>query len=595
MNRYLLRIISTVLAVAMITLSFVGCGEEKPGDKVDIGYISGNYQMIIDSVDKINCDYLLVYRSNASYAELDSFVDFLEKLSSSSSATFQICPDTLNVTDGNQKIILLGNTLYNESSETADLMESIRSNNYYDYLLRGYDNTLSVCWISKYGREDAFNYILNTLLNDRFESRFKENYSYMYLSDRSDTPVVTIDDINIIQYSVVMSGSPSYIERSAAQRLVRAIKEATGVEVPLVTDAVEESRYEILIGDTNRGQTYVTQFFATKRYAIAQYSSKLILRGGQIEATSEAVIKFAQMVENASITAEPVHIKPNFCDTGSITTYGGENFSGYELVFSDEFNADTLNTKKWLVEDGAIVGYGDAAALMYFKPNRIKADGHNMIVSTVLGGTGYESGHITTQKSMSMKYGYVEVRAKMRAAPGFWARLSLINQSDNKKNVSQIDVFNSLASKDTIFASAGILESDKYYSKYLNLIEPTYECYRSGSFENEKVLNDDEFHTYGVEWTPDYIRYFIDGVSYGTVEIGADKFKEFRETELYLDLTIGVNLTEQVAIDEVAMWPLDVCIDWIRVYQREGSKLTDRTAIVETTPDKTPDKNAAKK
>jgi hypothetical protein len=581
----------------MISLSFVGCDEEKPGDKVDIGYISGTYQMIIDSVDKINCDYLLVYRSNASYSELDSFVDFLEKLSSSSSATFQICPDTLNVTDANQKIILLGNTLYNESTETANLMENIRSNNYYDYLLRGYHNTLSVCWMSKYGREDAFSYILSNLLNNEFEKKFNNDYSYMYLSDRSDTPVVTIDDINVIQYSVVMSGSPSYIERSAAQRLVRAIKEATGVEVPLVTDAVEESRYEILIGDTNRGQTYVTQFFATKRYAIAQYSSKLILRGGQIEATSEAVIKFAQMIENASITAEPVHIKPNFCETGSISTYGGDNFGGYELVFSDEFNSQEINTNKGLIEDGAIVGYGDAAGLMHFKPSQVKIDGNNLVVSTILGDTGYVSGHITTQKSFSMKYGYVEVRAKMRAVPGFWAKMVLINQNDSLKNISQIDVFNSIASNDTIFASAGILESDTYYTKYLDLLDPKYEAYRSGSFEYEKVLNDDEYHTYGVEWTPDYIRYFIDGVSYGTVEIGTEKFKELRETELYLDFTMGVNLTEQVAIDEVAMWPLDVCIDWVRVYQREGSTNTDRTVIVETTPevDKNTDKKPATK
>ena len=114
-------------------------------------------------------------------------------------------------------------------------MEGIRANNYYDYLISGYNNTLSVMWMSKFGREDAFNYILTNLLNNGFNKTFKNGYSYMYLSDRSDTPVVTINDINIIQYSVVVSGSPSFIERNAAQRLVRVIKEATGVEIPLVT------------------------------------------------------------------------------------------------------------------------------------------------------------------------------------------------------------------------------------------------------------------------------------------------------------------------------------------------------------------------
>lgn len=580
LNRSFLRIVSVFTAVVIFAMSMVGCGEEKQGDKVDISYISGNYQMIIDSVDEINCDYLLVYRSTASFNEIDAFVDLLEKLASSSTATFQICPDTLNVTDGNQKIILLGNTLYNESEESKLLMERIRSNNYYDYLLRGYNNTLSVTWMSKFGREDAFNYILSNLLNNDFASKFTPDYSYMYLSDRSDTPVVTIDDINIIQYSVVMSGSPSYIERTAAQRLVRAIKDATGVEVPLVTDAVEESRYEILIGDTNRGETYVTKFFATKRYAVAQYSSKLILRGGQIEATSEAVNRFAEMVETASITAAPLHVKANFCETGSISIYGGDDFGGYELTFSDEFNATEIDTKRWSVEKGAMVGYGDAAALMYLEPQAVKSDGSNLIIKTYLSNEGYVSGHLTTEDSFSFKYGYVELRAKFRATPGFWIKMILSNQNDGKENTSQIDVFNSIASNDTIFASAGVLPSDDYYSNYLKLIEPSYEAYRSGSFENEKVLNDDEYHTYGVEWTPEYLRFFIDGISYGTVDITAPKFKELN-TDLYLDLIAGVNMTDQVAVDEDAMWPLEVCVDWIRVYQREDGSFVDRTVVPE--------------
>lgn len=566
----------------MTALSLSACGE-KEGDKTNLGYISGNYQMIIDSVDKINCDYLLVYHSTASFAEIDAFVDFLETLSSSSSATFQICPDTLNITDGDQKIILLGSTNYGESGTTESVMESIRTNNYYDYLLRGYGNTLSVMWMSKYGREDAFNYIIGNLLNNSFDKTFRKDYSYLYLSDRSDTPVVTINDVNIIQYSVVMSGSPSYIERNAAQKLVRAIKDATGIDVPLVTDAVEESRYEILVGDTNRGETYVTSFFATRRYALAQYNAKMILRGGQIEATAKAVDDFTKMITQASITAAPLHIKANYCQNGSIGTYGGSYFDGYELVFSDEFNADAVNNGIWTIEDGAITTYGDAAALMHFKPRNIRSDGSSMIIRTNLGDDGYISGHVTSEKSFSFKYGYVEIRAKLRATPGFWAKLMLTNQNDGKDLISQIDVFNSLGGNDTIFASAGVLDADTYYSHYLKLNEPSYEAYRSGTFENEKVLNDDEYHTYGLEWTDEYIRFFIDGVSYGTVELTASKYDDLN-TEMYLDFIAGVNLTEQEAVDEMATWPIDYCVDWVRVYQKSGSTFTDRTKA-EATPE----------
>ena len=598
MNRSFLRITATLLAIIITAFSFVGCTDESNGGKVDIGYISGNYQMIIDSVDKINCDYLLVYRSSASYAELDSFVDFLEKLSTSSTATFQICPDTLNITDANQKIILLGNTAYNESVKSKEIMDRIRTNNYYDYLLRGYANTLSVTWMSKFGREDAFEYILANLLNNNFENSFTPDYSYMYLSDRTDTPVVTIDDINIIQYSVVMSGSPSYIERSCAEALVDAIEGATGVKVPLVTDAVEESKYEILIGNTNRGETYVTQFFATKRYAVAQYNTKLILRGGQIEATSKAVDEFTKQVEKAAITAEPLHIKANYCGTGSLSTYGGSYFDGYELVFSDEFNAKDINTKTWTVEDGAIVGYGDAAALMYFKPKNVKSNGSEMVIRTDLTDEGYRSGHVTTEDSFSFKYGYAEARVSFRTAPGMWIKMLLTNQNDDGKDISQIDVFNSLGSTDSVFASAGSLPKEDYYSNYLKFNEHTYEANRTGALQNGKTFVEEEYHTFGVEWTPEYIRYFIDGVSYGTVEISSDKYKNLN-TEMYLDFICGVNLTEQVANDEVAMWPINLTIDWVRVYQRKGGVHTDRTLIQEsaptTTPDKAPDKKPATK
>ena len=591
MRKSFLKYISCLLVIVLV-LSFSGCG--KSGDKADIGYISGNYQMIVDSVDEINCDYLLVYRSGASYAEIDSFVEFMEKLAASSSKTFQICPDVLNITDSNQKIILLGNTAYNESKLTASTMEGVRANNYYDYLLKGYNNTLSIMWMSKFGREDAFNYIITNLLKNGFDKSFKGGYSYMHLSDRSDTPVVTINDINIIQYSIVMSGSPSFIERNAAQRLVRVIKEATGVEIPLVTDAVEESTYEILVGDTNRGETYVTSFFATKRYALAQYSNKLILRGGQIEATSKAVSDFADMIEKASITAAPLHIKPNYCKTGSISTYGGDYFDGYELVFSDEFNADEIDNKIWTVENGAIPTYGDAAGLLQLLPKDIYSDSSNMILRSGLNAGGYHTGHVTTEKSFSMKYGYVEVRAKFRVAPGYWIKLILTDYNDKKNETAQIDVFNNLGGQDSVFASLGILETKSYYSHYLGLHDSKYEGYRSGALENDKMFNDDEYHTYGVEWTPEYVRFFIDGVSYGTVEVTPDKFKGLK-TEMYLDFMGGINMTEQVTVDEDAMWPIMASFDWVRVYQRPGSTFTDRTKLAETTPTVPADTSATKK
>ena len=128
------------------------------------GYGANKYNMIINSVDNINCDYLLVYNDIASYAEIDACIDLLETLSNTVNATFQICPDSLTITDPKQKIIVLGVTGYAESQRSVGIIDEIRTNNYYDYMLRSYGNILTVNWVSKFGREDAFEYLTKSVL-----------------------------------------------------------------------------------------------------------------------------------------------------------------------------------------------------------------------------------------------------------------------------------------------------------------------------------------------------------------------------------------------------------------------------------------------
>lgn len=566
--------LSAALVITFVLLSFAGCGGQSDGvTSVDIGYHSGKYDMIVNSVEKINCDYLLVYHSTASYAEIDACIDLLEQLSVSSKSTFQLCPDTLTISNANQKIILLGSTSYDESVKSASIIKNIRSNNYYDYMFRVYGNVLSINWVSKFGREDAFGYLIETLLPNGLESLFGTEYSHLYLSRRSDSPIVTIDDVNIIQYTVVVPGSPSLMEKYCAEQLVKKIKDATGTELPLVTDSAEESTYEILIGDTNRGETYVTSFFAKNRFAIAQYGSKLILRGGQIEATAAATALLTSYIENAGITAEPLHIKPGYCYTGNTERYSANNFNGYSLVYSDEFNSMSLDSSSWNVMSDAIPTYGISPGLMYYDADNVLFDGNNLVLRTQLGSFGYESGQVSSDNKISFKYGYVETRARFRTAPGYWVKLILTNQNYKEDTVSQIDVFNSLASNDTIFASAGVLESKTYYENYLSMMEPSYEAYRSVGLGEGNLLNDGQYHTYGVEWTEQYIRFYMDGVQYGIIEVTADKYKELNK-ELYMSFVIGVEMTDQLADDEAAQWPADVSIDWIRVYQKEGSSIT---------------------
>ncbi len=572
----MIRLIAVLLLSITVLLCAAGCGKSElgEGNTVSIGYASGRYDMIISSSENINCDYLLVYNANAAHSEIDACIDFLESLSNtySATATFQICPDTLKVPDPSQKLILLGNTAYVASAKAMSIMDNIRSNNYYDYMLRSDVNLLSVGWISKFGREDAFNYIRDVLFAGNVNKAFKEGYSYLYLSERSDSPVVTVDDVNIVQYSVVLPDAPSYIERNIAEQLVKTIKKATGTELPIVTDVIEDTTYEILIGDTNRAETYVTDFFSDKRYAVAQYGSKLILRGGRIESTATAVAQFNDMVNNSLITAEPLHLKSNYCKTGYTDNYTKNFFGGYSLKYSDEFNGTKLDDTVWTSEENQLPTYGVSPGIMCYSSKQVSLDGKNLVIRTELLDD-YTSGEVNSFDKLRLKHGYVEVRAKFRTAPGFWIKLLLTNQYEKAQDVSQIDVFNSLASSDTIFGTVGVVSQKNYYEDIVKLNDSSYEGYRAGVLHNGQLLNDYEYHTYGVEWTEEYIRFFIDGVPYGTVETTDKKYEDLQK-EMYLSFFVGVEMTEQFTDDSQACWPIDFMVDWIRIYQKPGDTIS---------------------
>lgn len=587
MKKIIFKITSLVLVTIMLTLVFAGCDKTTSGNTVSITYQSGKKQMIVDSSDKIDCDYLLVYHETSTYAEIDAYIDFLEQLSLNSTSSFQLCPDSLIVPKSNQKILLLGDTSYDESVASASVVSDIRKNNYYDYLLRGYGNRLTINWASKHGRDDAFKYILDTLLNKGFSSAFDDDYSYLYLSSRSDSPVVTINDVNLVQYSVVLPTAPSYLERYAAENLVEAIKEVTGVEVPLVTDDIDESTYEILIGDTNRGETYITSFFATQRFTIAQYSTKLILRGGHLEATATAVDLFTENIKKCKITAEPLHLKSGYYLTGNTDKYNTSFMGGYDLVYSDEFNLRELDTEIWTAHDLGIPTYGLAPSILTYDPENFEFNGEKLGLITHLGSSGYVTGNLSSHDKLSFKYGYLELRAKFRTAPSYWVKVMLTNQLDGEDNVSQIDVFNSMFNNEVVFASAGVLSNDDYYQHFLDLNKPNYECYRDTSLTNGATFNQDEYHTYGVEWTDKYLRFFLDGKPYGTVELTADKYKELQK-ELYIEFNASVEMFDQETDDEAAQWPASFDVDWIRLYQKKGvGSINFHDEPVTETPDKT--------
>ena len=99
--------------------------------------------------------------------------------------------------------------------------------------------------------------------------------------------------------------------------------------------------------------------------------------------------------------------------------------TGYELVWEDDFDGDTLNRNHWNVEINGS-GCGNAELQYYIDDTANVAVRNGNLVLTArvqtYAGKEFTSGRVNTQGKVAFKYGIIEARIKFpRTANGLWA------------------------------------------------------------------------------------------------------------------------------------------------------------------------------
>ena len=98
-----------------------------------------------------------------------------------------------------------------------------------------------------------------------------------------------------------------------------------------------------------------------------------------------------------------------------------------------------------------------------------------------------------------------------------------------------------------------------------------------------------EFHVYGMEWTPDYIQAYIDGVPYYTFRNDgsgrAESWPFDKAFYLKLNIAVGGDWGGYEGIDD-SIFPAEYVIDYVRVYQRIlRANSAEPGATIRHTPD----------
>ncbi|HWU04489.1 MAG TPA: Ig-like domain-containing protein [Novosphingobium sp.] len=137
-----------------------------------------------------------------------------------------------------------------------------------------------------------------------------------------------------------------------------------------------------------------------------------------------------------------------------------------------------------------------------------------------LSNYAYTSGLLTTRQSFSQEYGYFEIKAKLPSGTGFWPAFWLLPADGSWP--PEIDVFETGGSD----PNTALITTHWTNSSKANL------------YEQDKVnVDTTQWHTYGVNWGPNTITYYIDGVA--VAEIATPDSLKGKEMYMLLDLAVG--------------------------------------------------------
>ena len=191
----------------------------------------------------------------------------------------------------------------------------------------------------------------------------------------------------------------------------------------------------------------------------------------------------------------------------------------------------------------------DLVALKPFRVNNGKLHIRATPIPETLRGAAqnhaYASGILTTAKSFSMTYGYLEFRARVPSGRGLWPALWLLPVDQSWP--PEIDVIEVLG--------------DRTDRLWLTVFSRGWWGAKKTANAVETVDLSRNFHTFGMKWTETDITWFLDGREIARIPTPSDMHKP-----MYIIMNLAVGGSWAQAPDQGTRFPAEFEIDYVRAY-----------------------------
>lgn len=240
----------------------------------------------------------------------------------------------------------------------------------------------------------------------------------------------------------------------------------------------------------------------------------------------------------------------------------------WKLKWSDEFDKPGKpDPAKWKYELG--YGFRNDEKQNYTddEKNACVKDGH-LIIEAIREKSKAKDGRTAEYSSASLysaqplRYGRIEVRAKLPTGRGMWPAIWML--ADRIKTVrwprcGEIDIMENVGYDP--LAIHGSVHTQKY--------NHTIDTQQSSSWELSRPW--DHFHVYAIEWSPERIDFYIDRVKYMTYAnegSGEEAWPFDNAHNLKLNIAVGGMWGGVKGIDD-RVFPQRMVVDYVRAYERK--------------------------
>lgn len=282
----------------------------------------------------------------------------------------------------------------------------------------------------------------------------------------------------------------------------------------------------------------------------------------------------------------------------NLGTADNSSIDGWNLIWNDEFNGNSLDTTKWSYQIGngltasgnsgwgnnELEYYTDSTENVYVSDGKLSITALKKTVTDANEGTfDVTSGRIRTvsnnSTNFSFKYGRVDFCAKLPDGAGIWPALWMLPSDTSIYGVwaasGEIDVMEARGRvTDSVCGTihyGGTWPANKYAGE--DFVFPDGQTF------------DSDYHVYSLVWEQDKLKWYVDGVCYYALSndswySAADPSNPYApfDQEFYILMNVAAGgWFDGGIVPDSSAYPATMQVEYVRVYQAEGDTLATYT------------------